>query len=288
MRRVKLLLPVMLLTAWSMSHTANAEETLEIGIFPYMSTQAMLTLYYPLQNYLEMRLQKPVLLVTAHDQKTFVERTQKGEYRFVITGSNFARLAQVEAGYVPMLRPKSDQVGIFVVNKNSSMRSISELRGKTVTLPPRISIIAMLSLQSLRNNGLEPGRDITVHYALSHNSAALDVLRGESSAAGISAIVLPQMPAEIRNNVKILATTGKVPPLIILANPKVSSGEITGMTSLIMDFAERTPEGAQFINKLSWHGLRPPTDKEMRSLDPYVSELTSSPPKDRKGLPRLH
>ncbi|MHB9117664.1 MAG: phosphate/phosphite/phosphonate ABC transporter substrate-binding protein [Burkholderiales bacterium] len=271
---MKRMLPLLLALALLPARAASAAEgpALEIGIWPYMSTQALLTLYHPLQAYLEQRLQRPVLFVTAPDQKTFVDRTQKGEYRFVVTAPHFARLAQMEAGYVPMLRAKRNLSGLLLVNKNSSMHRVSELRGKTVTLPDRITIIAMLSLQALRANGLEPGRDVTVHYAVSHNSAVLAVLRGESAAAATTATVLDQMPDKIKDGVKTLAVTGEVTPVVYLANSKVPSQEVGDMTRIILDFVE-TPGGVKFINELGYQGLRPPTASEMQSLDPYVAEL---------------
>lgn len=255
--------------------SANAAENpvMEIGVWPYMSTRTLLTLYHPLQRYLERSLQRPVLFVTAPDQKTFVARTQKGDYRFVITAPHFARFAQKEAGYVPMLRPERDFVGLLLVDGNSSIRSVSDLRGKTVTLPDRITIVAMLSLQRLRESGLEAGRDYTVHYAASHNSAILAVLRGESAAAATAATILDQMPEKDKSSLRILARIGEVPPLIILANPGVPEKEIADMTRMILDFTEHTPVGRKFVKRLAWQGLKPPTPDEMRSLDPYVSDL---------------
>ncbi len=274
-RLMKRVLPVLLAIALLSARAANTAETaaLEIGIWPYMSTQALLALYHPLQVYLEQRLQRPVFLVTAPDQKTFVERTQNGEYRFVITAPHFARLAQKEAGYAPMLRAQRNLSGVLVVGKNSPMRSVGELRGKTISFPDRITIIAMLSLQTLRANGLEPERDVTIHYAVSHNSAVLAVLRGESAAAATTATVLGQMPDKVKNSVKTLATTGEVTPIVYLANPQVPAQEASDMTRILLDFIERTPEGVKFVNELGYYGLRPPTASEMQSLDPYVAEL---------------
>ncbi len=252
---------------------ADAAESLEIGVWPYMSTQALLTLYHPLQIYLEHRLQRPVLFVTARDQKTFVDRTERGEYRFVVTAPHFARLAQKEAGYVPMLRPERNLICLLLVDSNSPMLGIGDLRGKRVTLPGKFTIVSMLTLWALRASGMEPGRDFTVRYAESHNNAVLDVLRGESSAAAVAATILDQMPADEKGKVRVLAMTGEVTPLVWLANPEVPRKEISDMSRIILDFAENTRDGAKFMKKLAWHGLRAPTEKEMQSLDPYVAEL---------------
>lgn len=256
-------------------HAANAAQTLEIGVWPYMSTQALLTLYHPMKTYLEHRLQRPVLFVTAPDQRQFVERTQKGEYRFAITAPHFARLAQTEAGYVPMLRPNRDLVSVLLVKKNSNINTIEDLRGRAITLPDRITIVAMLTLWTLRISGLEAGRDFTVRYAESHNNAVLDVLHGESSAAVVAATILDQMPEDEKSAVRVLAMTGEVTPLVWIANPAVPPSEVSEMSRIILDFTEHTRDGAKFMKKLAWHGLRTPTEQEMQSLDPFVTELKS-------------
>ena len=252
---------------------AHAEKALEIGIWPYMSTQALITAYHPMQVYLEQRLHRPVFFVTAPDQRTFVARTQHGEYQFAITAPHFARLAQQEAGYVPMLRENRNSAGVFLVEKNSPIHSVGELRGKTITLTDRITMIAILSLQALRDNGLEPGRNVTVRYAVSHNSAVLDMLRGESDAAATGTTILKQMPDNIKDRVKVLAKTRETMPAVYLANPKVPAEEVRKMTQILLDFAERTPEGVKFMKDLGYQGLRPPTDAEMQSIDPLVVEL---------------
>ncbi len=250
-----------------------AGDELEIGIWPYVSTQTLIAEYHPVQLYLEKRLHRPVLFVTATNQKAFVQRTQRGEYKFVFTAPHFARYAQLDAGYVPMLRPKRNSFAVFVVDKDSPLHNIGELRGKTVTLTERITMIAMLGLQALHDNGLEPGKNVTVHYAVSHNSAVLDVSRGESDAAVTGAIIFDQLPESMKNDLKILAMAGETSPMMLLASPKVPADEVLQMKQIMLDFVERTPEGKKFIQNMGYQGLRSPTEAEMKSLDPLVDDL---------------
>ncbi len=252
---------------------AEASQTLEIGVWPYMSTQALLTLYHPMKTYLEHRLNRPVLFVTAPNQRQFVERTERGEYRFAITAPHFARLAQKDVGYVPMLRPERNLVGILIVKKTSTIRTVDDLKGKTITLPGRITIVSMLTLWALKTSGLEEGRDFKVRYAESHNNAVLDVLRGDSSAAAVAATILDQMPEDQKGEVRALAITGEITPLVIIANPKVPKAEVSEMSKLILDFTRHTHDGARFMKKVAWEGLETPTEKDMKALDPFVNEL---------------
>lgn len=256
------------------AHLAAQPQALEIAITPFLSTRTLLTRYQPLQAYLEKKLQRPVLLVTAPDFRTFVERTQRGEYRYAVTAPHFARLAQKEAGYRPMLVVKAKLVAIAVVEKNSPLRNVAELRGKTVAVPDPLALVSMLGTQLLRANGLIPGKDVTLRPALSHNSAVLSVLRGESGAAFTELAVLKQMPDETKNGVRILAASTEFPNIIYLANPKVPTEEAAQMTATLLEFAEETPQGRKLYGETLGHlGLVAPSPRDLQRLDPFVSEL---------------
>lgn len=267
----RLLMCVLLL----LSTCAEASELppLEIGIWPYMSTQALLTLYHPLQRYLEAQLHRPVLFVTAQNQRTFVERTLKGIYPFVITAPHFARLAQEKAGYVPMLRPERNLICLLLVEKDGPVHRLQDLKNRTVTLPPKLTIVSMLTLKALEASGLQPGRDFSLRYASSHNSAVLGVLRGESAASATAATILDQMSANDKAALRVLAKTGDVPPLFILANPSVPKRGVAQMKRILLDFVQHTPEGEKFLKRVAWHGLIEPSNEDLMRLDPYVDEL---------------
>ncbi len=264
------MLAVLMLVSASAVHAGNE---LEIGIWPYMSTQSLIAEYRPVQLYLEKRLKRPVLFVTATDQRTFLQRTQRGEYRFVFTAPHFARYAELDAGYVPMLRPKRNSFAVFVVDKNSPLQKIGDLKGKTVTMTDRITMIAILGLRALHESGLEPGRNVTVHYAVSHNSAVLDVSRGQSDAAVTGAIIFDQLPENLQKKLRILAVTGETSSMVMMANPKVPKDEVEQMKQIMLDFVNDTPEGREFIKNTGYRGLRPPTEAEMKSIDPLVRDL---------------
>jgi len=266
-------LPIPLFAADSLDGGNGDNTTLEIGVFPYLTTRTLLTTYQPLQQYLQARLQRQVLFVTAPDLRTFVARTQRGEYRFVVTAPHFARLAQQEAGYLPMLRTKRNIQGVVVVNKDSPLHHVSELRGKTIATPDSIAIINMLGAQLLRANGLQPGKDVILQPMPSHDAAVLALQKGESAAAVVAVTALQQMPEELKNNIRILATSNEVAPTMYLAHPKTPRREVDDMTRLLLEFAENTPEGRKFMSDTGLIGLRPPAAAEMKRLDSYVGDL---------------
>lgn len=262
---------VILLVSGRSAHAAEAQP-LEIGIIPTLSTRTILSTYQPLRDYLAERLQRPVVLVTAPDYRAFIARTQRGEYRVVITAPHFARLAQVEAGYVPLVRVKRELRGIVVVRRDSGIAGVADLRGKSVGTPDNLAIVTMLGEQLLRAQGLVPGRDVDVRHFGSFNSAMLAVHAGKASAAVTAATALKQMAPEVRDALREIATTPAVPHVIYLAHPRVPAAEVRQLRELLVAFGKH-PGGAAFFEQTGFAGLEPPTPEQLRTLDPYVSAL---------------
>jgi phosphonate transport system substrate-binding protein len=246
---------------------------IEIGIIPTLSTRTILTTYQPLREHLEEQIRKPVVLVTAPDYQTFIERTQRGEYRYVVTAPHFARLAQTEAGYVPMVRVKRELRGILVTRADSSIKTIHDLRGKIVSTPENYAVVTMLGLQLLRKHGLEPGKTVTLRAHASFNSAVLSVQNGESDAAFTAQTALNQMPKETQSALRTIASTNAVSHNMYLASKKVPPKEVEQMTRLLLEFAADKPRGVPFFEQTGFLGYVRPTAAELKHLDPYVQEL---------------
>ena len=249
-----------------------APPPLEIGIFPYLSTRTVLTLHQPLRHYLEKTRGRPVQLYTAPDFKTFVERTQRGDYDIVVTAPHFARLAQTEAGYMPLAMYTRELRGLVVVAKESPYKDIGELRGKTVAIPNRLAIVTSMSLQLLRDRGLEPGSDFKLLAAASHNSGVLSVQHGEAQAAIVSVTALQQMPDELKDGMRVLATTDDVPHVMYLTHSRLGPAEIDRIKTALLRFAE-SPEGRAFLQANGFEGLKPVDEADLKKMDPYVKEL---------------
>lgn len=253
-----------------------AGSALEIGVFPYLSTRTLLATYQPLQRFLEQRLARPVVIVTASDMRTFVERTLAGAYPFVVTAPHFARLAQTQSGYRPLLRAQRDLAGLIVVARDSPMRSLADLKGKTLATPDDLAIVSRLALDLLRQHGLKPLEDLSVEEMPSHNAALQAVRQGAVAAAAVSNTAFEQVTGDQQQNFRVLATTASVPHVMILARRDVPAGEAGRFIALLQEFVQKTPEGEQFLKKLGYLGLRPPTEGELRSLDPYTEGVRAA------------
>lgn len=253
---------------------ALSSTALEIGILPYLPTHTILERYQPLRNFLEQRLREPVSIVTAPDYASFIERTQQREYPLVVTASHAARLAELEAGYQPILRPSGETYATLLVRTDSAYRDIKDLRGKTIATPDPYAIVSQMGVNWLRQAGLRPGRDVTLQSSFTHTTSLHAVVEGAADAGFVSNSAFVAAKSDLKNRVRSLGQTKSSggPGVVYLAHPAMPAKRMAEIRTAILAFVQ-TPEGKAFVANLGHDTLRGMKAGELAMLDPYVREL---------------
>ena len=252
--------------------SASAIGSLQIGILPYLPARSLIVEHQPLRDYLQQGLGREVELFTAPDFRAFFENTRQGNYDVVITAAHFARVAQIDQGYVPMVRYSGGARGLLVVARDSPIRHLDQLRGKTIAGPDRLALVSLVMTQWLHEHGLKERRDYTLVASVSFNTAILTVQHGEAAAAVTAPAAMRQMPAELRDSVRILGDTGEYTNLVYLANPRLGKHEIAKIKELILRFGADTQPGRTFLSTTGFGSIIPATAADMKALDFYVPE----------------
>ncbi len=265
------LFALLLMLNAAVAAASQGDKPLEFGVFPNLSARTVVAIYQPLRSYLEKHLGRPVRIYTAPTFKDFIERSLKKEYDLMLAAPHFARLAETDAGYVPLAVYSRELRAILVVPKDSPYKTVADLKGKAVAVPDPLALMSMFAVQMLRDNGLTPGKNVGLINVRGHDNAVLSVIHGESAAAATSAAPLGQMPEDTQSQVRVLATSDKVPHQAFMASPRLPPTEVEQLRKLLLDFA-RSPEGRTFLEVNQFGGLRPLGRGELKQLDPYATE----------------
>lgn len=270
-RLLQFALCLLLSASLAPAHAAHdQEEALALGVFPNLSARAIVTLYQPLQAHLEKNLHLHVQTYSAPDFKSFVERTFRREYDVIVIAPHLARLAQTEAGFVPLFRYSQELHAMVVAAKSSDIRTVDDLRGKTIALPDRLAVMPVLGLRLLRNRGLTDS-DFRIYPAASHSNAVLSMQRGEAQAAIIGSAPFAQLPEDLRNGLRIVAASESIPNQFILANPNLPPARIEAIRKALLDFAA-TAEGRQFFENNGFGGLKPASESDLKKMESYARD----------------
>ena len=147
--------------------------------------------------------------------REFDLRALKGTYELAMLSPQAARLAQTEAGYVPLLRVTDDLCGVLLVPKDSVFQSPRDLAGHRIALPDRFTTTAQLGKELLAAAGLN-GDDI-LHPPGFQDSILLSMLRGDIDAMVMNSSAFHQMAPETKARVRVLAETRRISHVMFLA-----------------------------------------------------------------------
>lgn len=246
---------------------------LRVGVLPYLSPRSLLLEFAPLRAFLGGELQQQVDILTAPDLPRFMARTRAGDFDLVITAPHFARLAQLEYGYLPLVAMRADFYALLLVPKDAPIVSVRDMAGKTLHLPHRLSFISLQIEDFLRARAIDPDVDLRLYNHSTDNNAILAAEKSRTGVAAAQRSVFDTMPKEITANLRILGSTQSALSLVMLAHPRTPAPRLAAIRQALARFPYSV-QGLKFF-ETSHSEFVPADPAAMRQLDAYLPRLQS-------------
>lgn len=243
---------------------------LELGLLPNLSARVLLTQYEPMVGYLGRELRQRVSASTAVNWATFHKRTVNLDYDLVVTAANLARLAQVEAGWVPLLRYKPDIKGLLVCLSARPLADAQALRGRTLVLSNPQSLVTLRGLEWMASQGLQQGRDFSTTSVPTDDSVGNVVVRGDAVAALLSGGEFRAIPDAVRSQLQVMSTFAEVTGFVLMASPRMAVARRQQLAEHLARFAAGSDEGRLFFERTGFNAFQSVEAGVMEALQPYV------------------
>jgi phosphonate transport system substrate-binding protein len=172
----------------------TAEDPLLLGVFPRRNPSEMVEMFTPLAEYLRQTLNRPVKLETTPDFNSFWEAVAAKRYHIVHYNQYHYVRSSRRLGYqlVAMNEEagKSSIAGIVVARKDSGIRSLLDLRGRTILFGGNKHAMNSYVTPTylLRQAGLKAG-DYQEQFASNPPNVALAVFYKQAIAGGMGDIL---------------------------------------------------------------------------------------------------
>jgi phosphonate transport system substrate-binding protein len=229
--------------------TWSAEKaTYSFGVVPQFEKRKLFGIWRPILDELEQRTGFTFKLVDSSSIPVFEEKFLEGAYDFAYMNPYHLLMAHDTQGYLPLVRNGDPLLkGILVVPKESPIRNVKELAGKTVAFPSPNALGAALLMRA----ELAHFHNVEVipHYVHTHTSVYLHVALGLNPAGGGVASTLRSQKPEVKHKLRIIYETQAVNPHPIGAHPRVPDAHREKVRQAFLQMS-KTKAGAVLLSEI--------------------------------------
>lgn len=223
------------------------------GVIPYITAIELARLHAPVLAEIQRVLGRPVTFHTTSSLDMFTARLKQQAYDIAFIQPYDYHAAVVESGYIPLARMDGQHRALIVVVPSSPLRSVRELRGKTLALPPPKTATCYLASTMLRQAGPDPQRDLKLRHYKSHGSCLQQALIGTADACATNYMALQAFQSQRRVRFRVLGESMESPGPLFVVHPRVPSQEREALQGSILSWAD-TRTGKQLLQAV---GLEP-------------------------------
>lgn len=267
-------LAILLALACSPTVFADENKTYTFSIVPQQSAKRLAQIWAPILKHLSEESGLKLRFVTAKDIPTFEKRLANGDYDFAYMNPYHFTVFNQNPGYRAVAKRKDQPIrGIVVVRKDSDATTLSDLDGVRMAYPsPAAFAASVLPRAKLISDGL----NIEPHYVSSHDSVYLGVAKGIFAAGGGVKRTLNNIPADVRDQLKVLWTSAPYTPHAIASHPDIDDKTYQKLQAALVKMYH-SEQGKTLLKSLKVkHGFQAASDHDWDDVRGLGIELLAT------------
>ncbi len=255
----------------------QAAAPLTLGVFPYLSPNQMVEQLSPLVKRMEQALGRKIVMVSAPDFLSYVDRTARGEYDLILTAPHMGRLAQKRDGWRLVAMSGQQTATVILVRNDSGIKKLEDLRGRKMAVGNWRSVTYLLAEEALAQKGLTLGKDVEVVETATFSNVVQSVFLGEVAAGATPTLLWDKWVHVNEEQHRALREIFRARPpnphsFLVMAPAGVEEAAVLRLRESLLSF-HNTPEGREFLQKSQFESFLPPDEKAMERSDPFIHVL---------------
>src|ERR1051325_1164602 len=204
--------------------------------------------YQEFGEVVEKALRVKVSIVNARGRDRLKENLKNHSYGLLLARPNDVPAEAVrDFGYQPVVSAKEPYQTLFIVVKTSPIRTISDVRGRTILTPDQYSNMWRAANAMLRDNKIDMRREAAIGWSVENGFFDVGVL---NSGSGVGR-------SWEKNGGRVIARSPDQINMPMIASPKISAAQIERLRAAIIAL-DTTESGQAILKKIGM----PPGFKE--------------------------
>jgi phosphonate transport system substrate-binding protein len=204
--------------------------------------------YQELTDLVEKQLRAPIIVVAVRYPKKLKDSLKKQEYALLLSRpSDLPSEAIRDFGYRPVVMAKESARTLFIVHKNSPLRAIKEVKGRTILTPDQYSHMWRIANAMLRDASINMAHEKV--RSMRDQAAIGWSMENEFFEVGVVNSISGVGRSWEKNGHRVIARSSEVPNMPMIASPQVTEPQLLAVRGALMALAE-SDDGRALLKKI--------------------------------------
>jgi phosphonate transport system substrate-binding protein len=224
----------------------KSAEPLKVYIVPQLTASQTYTRWGPLLDQIGKNTEQCFDLIVPVNIPQFEADLANSRPDFVFMNPYHMAMKWRNHQYIPLVASSEPIFGVITVRRDSKQNALKDLSGSKIGFPAPNAFAASLLIRSmLDSNGIAFEPD----YLKTHSNVYRSVARGAVTAGGGIHATLSAEPAELQDELRILAETKRYTAHPFSASARVPEVIQKRVQAAFLNLA-KTKEGAELLNRI--------------------------------------
>lgn len=251
---------------------SQSDQSYKMGIVPFITPVRLEEIFAPAAAEMGKTLNKSVEFRTTQSFDKYFESLKNGEYDIALVHAFFYVSAVDEFKYKPLARMTEPFTAVLVVQENSPLKSLEDLKGKVIATPPEFLPTVHLVRKVMKQKGYKPSVDFKMKSFKAVDSCLQQVVIGEAAACIAPPFALRSYEEKMKVNFRILVESPSIPSLTFIVHSRVPQAERTKLRELITGWSN-SETGKQLIQPMQTRAFVPAQDAEFDQVRALIKSL---------------
>ena len=239
---------------------------IRFGLLPRLPEKELITMFTPLAKYLEKETGSKVMLVIPKDFDTYTKQAIAGDFDLGFTNPFiYVKIKKATPEVEPLAIASEPGVatklkGVFIVLKESPLKSIKELKWKKISFVDEGSAAGYIAqMLSLQKAGIQKG-DITISFAGRPPKVGEAVRDGAADAGGMPESVFKRLAFEYM--LRVIGTTDDLPNWSLHTTKKTDKAVVGKVKEAVLKLKPKTAQADRVVEGAGLEGFIATTDQD--------------------------
>jgi len=210
--------------------------------------------YEEFSKILEKALGTRLTLVAVRDIEVLQHSLETGAYALVLSRpADVLAQAVRDYGYRPVVMSTEPAHALFIVNKDSPLKTIADVRGKRIVTPDRYAYMWRIANAMLRDNKIVMAKEQV--RAMRDQAAIGWSMENNFFDVGVVASFSPTGRTWEKKGGRVIAISPDVPNTPMIASPKISAAQIEKIREALTELGS-TEQGKAILKKINVTGFK--------------------------------